>query len=53
MKFKVTDARATDYEPVELNTIDELLAWVEDAGSPVIVHPGDPPELEIYNGYRE
>ena len=37
---------------LEVATLEELVAFVNEVGV-VVFTPSDPPELEIYNDYRE
>lgn len=59
MKFKVTHTCdfMWDREPVEISTLEELLAFVKNAKHNVIIQEprseDDMWELEIYDGWRE
>jgi len=57
MKFKIT--RTSDrYGAQEIfqdfATLEELIAWAEEQGTgEFILIPGEVPEIEIYDDYRE
>lgn len=55
MKFVVT--KSTDYnykEEIELNTLEDLIAFVDKVEESVIIHRyGVKTSLEIYDGWRE
>jgi hypothetical protein len=57
MKFTVDMVDGTDLEPIEVETLEELLEYVKKAEYPVIIthdaYLNKGWHLEIYDNYRE
>ena len=51
-KFKVNKTSDWDYKvEVEINTIDELINFIKESGSKIVVYEDN--TIEIYDTYRE